>query len=402
MSSPLRQLPYIRLYRVGTTKIYSPGTPDYPITPTTPNSKVSTLSGVQMVTTYSSGGGPPDTFVVGTTLPVLVDPLNPQPTDNVGWTGDTSGGTFTTLQTIPAGATRKGCVFNCDVIAGAGVSFEDCMFHGGPPITSRGGCLTVNSGANFLRCTFYGTAASLAYYRNGINHGAGTLNVTRCAFYRWVDMIHSNGGIVNTAGNLSDRFAYFNNDADHANSSPPSWTHNDFVQHLAGAGPHTHKGDLIWSRFETAGVVWSGGTPGSGTASGGDIGMPSTPLNAGYWNVNVGGVYGNGFMFSNVSGFTATITDCWIEGGNNSSSLMSFTTGTTNNVTALRNKFGIGGYRTAQVRYLASWPTGTTTNTGTGADVNVYAPHSVFPSVPTSLQGTPVTVTSGGMRYTAP
>lgn len=406
--------PYIRVYQPKPSGILaSPGVPDLSYVPPVANGTFA-LSAARLSSVF--GTNPPDSFVVGTTKPVLVDPLNPVGTDNVGWTGDTSGGTFTTTHTVPSNTRMKGCVFLCDVILTDATSIlEDCIVFGGAPTASRPGLITMNNGGQLIRVTVWGTHSSVVYYRNATRLSAGVLTATRCAFYRCTDALRGSGGQIRAYGCMFDWFAFWDNDADQGGGTPPNWSHNDALQMTAGAGPHEFIGNVVISRCDTTGVTWSGGSPGSGTASNGavpapvtsrptthtPIGMPATQLNAGYRNAFMEGLYCNGVSFTNSTGFIATINDNWFEGSNNPSANVQFTTGTTNQITMLRNKFGVAGYRTGLTKFLASYNSATTTkNTGTGADVNVFGS---FPStIAAGIVGDPVTVTTGGLRYTAP
>lgn len=418
MTSPTPGLyPYLRIFQTRSNgSLWSPGVPDPPFVPTDPTPSVfSTITRANLVANYQVTPPVTDTFVLRQTIPACANPLVPTTSDNVGWTGDTSGGVFTALHTVPSGVTRKGCVFLHDVILTDETSkLDDCIVFGGPATASRLGLVMANSGGQLNRVTIWGLATSVAYYRNGIRHSSGDLRVTRCVIMRVVDAVRTSGGRVFLHGTLGDRFAFFDNDNDHATGTPPYWTHNDFIQRTAGAGPDEIFGNLVMSRCDTTGVTWSGGSPGSGTASNGavptvhpttrpttatPIGMPATQLNGGYRNSFIEGNYCNGIMYSNSSGFLSTIEDNWLEGGNNPSALIHFTTGTTNQPQIRRNKFGIAGYRTGVTRFLISYPSGTPAVIGTGADANVFGN---FPStVAAGIVGDPITITSGGGRYTA-
>lgn len=420
----------------------SPGRRDLPYVP--PIDSTAFLSKARLFSVFTVD--PPDSFELGVTLPVLVDPLNPVGTDNVGWSGDTSGGTFLTTHTVPANTTRKGCVFLCDVILTDATSIlDDCLILGGTATPSRLGLVMANNGGQLIRCTIWGTHTSVQYYRNGIRHSAGDLHVERCGIFRCIDGVRSSGGRTYVHGNLFDRFAFFADDSDHASgsaSAPPYWTHNDALQVTAGAGPHEFIGNLVYGRCDLTGVTWSGGSPGSGNAIDGTnsgavtsrptvatpIGTPSYQLNgtpspldpsppgggySRYFNAFGYGLYCNGITFSNSSGFIGIITDNWIEFTNDPSANVQFTTGTTNQITLLRNRLGVGGFRTLSTRkFLGSWSSSTPAgqvNTGSGADRNVFGD---FPSCvatatlngvskPGGIVGEPVIVTTGGVRFTA-
>lgn len=436
--------PYVRYYLPSPGGLWkSSGAPDLPLAPVVQDT-ASVLSKVRLTSVF--GGTPPPTpFEYEVTVPILVDPLNPTPTDNVGWTGDESGGTFTSLHNVPAGGYRKGCVFLHDVIAGLGARFEDCIFHGGPPITSRAGAVTAADQCQYVRCTWWGLATSVAYWRNAINF-SGTNTFDRCAFFRFVDFMRTDTGTAIAKGCLGDQFAFFDNDGDHPTgtaTSPPMWTHNDFVQATkVGGGTHQVQGCLIISRCDTTGLTWSGGTPRSGTAINGTvptvhpttrptvatpIGMPATQLNpqtytsggvtfttARYFTDWLIGVYSNALMLSGVTGHRLNATGNWIFGGNDPSSLIQATVGTGNWITALRNKFAPDGFRTNALRkFFAAWSNSTPAaqiNTGAGADRNTFGDDADWDfggridfqsCADEAVAGDLVTVTTGGMRYAA-
>lgn len=430
--------PYVRVYQPKPSGIIgSPGMLDLPYI--APAGSAALLTRAVLTSTWSVT--PPDSFVLGTTMPVLDDPLNPTGTDNVGWTGDTSGGVFVgAVHTVPAGTRRKGCVFLCDVQLTDSTSIlDDCIIFGGVGYNgSRPGLVTASNGGQMVRCTIWGLATSVAYYRNGVNF-QGNFTAERCALFRCVDALRTTTGTLTLLGSLFDRFAFFDNDQDHPSgtvTSPPLWTHNDAFQ-ITSVSPNQHRiiGNLFMQRCDITGVTWSG-TPGSSTASNGavptshpttrptvatPIGMPATQLNpqtisAGttsrYITPWLYGVYCNGLMFNN-TGHKALITDNWFEGGNDPSSLVHLVTGTANQIILLRNRFGVGGFRTLSTRkFLGSWSSSTPASqidTGTGGDVNVFGDFQSCRdtltlsgvSKPAGIVGEPVVVTSGGVRYAA-
>lgn len=374
-------------------------------------------------------------FLVGGTLPVLADPLVPIESDNVGWDGTVGSTVTTNPYTISASTTVEDTVFLCDVIFTDSTSRAvNCIFLGGAvpnPATGRSGIVIMNNGGYMERCTVYGTHTSIAYWRNGVRVFGGILTALRCAFYRCVDAVRSSSTAkILLYGCLFDRFAFFDDDADHASSSPnPYWTHNDAAQITTDSGLHEVIGCLMWGRCDVTGVTWSGGSWGNGTASNGatppavialptvatPIGMPATQINAGYWNTWIRGNWCNGFM-NNGTGIEYLFEDNWLEGTNDNSAIIQMVnTGT--QVQIRRNHFGVGGYRTSATRkFLASWPsTGTTTDLGTGDDVNMYGDPdnpTLFQSCvetttlggvshPGGIVGQPVITTTGGIRYTA-
>lgn len=326
---------------------------------------------------------PPEQFVYEVTEPYNPTPANPPADANVGWDG-----TYTSIltgdQTVAAGATLKDKIINGYVTLGAGATLENCIVNGRSYQTSISGYIRISSGATVRRCTLIGNSSAVGYWVNGIQlSGSGTTYIDRSVFSGFNDNVHrsSSSAKIYATGNLHLPYAFFDNDADHASGTPPYWTHNDAYQCLGTGGPDVISGDKIISYFNVDGVTWSGGTWGSGTASGGLLGRPSTALNAGYWRAAyldegvVGrGTWANGITYSNSSTSTATITGCWIDGVNASSGLMQFTPGTSCTVTLKRNRYGLGGKRSGSgTIYLVSYPSATTTATiGTGADANVY------------------------------
>ena len=376
-------------------------------------------------------------FLVGTTLPVLADPLVPTTSDNVGWDGNSSNGTITSGNpyTIPAGVTVSNMVFLVDVVfTNATSRAVNCLFLGGPvpsPPGTRPGLVIMNNGGYMERCTVYGTHTSVVYWRNGVRIYGGVLTARRCAFYRTCDHIRSSSTArLLVYGCLFDRHAYFDNDNDQASSSPnPFWTHNDAIQITTDSGLHEVIGCLVWSRCDVTGVTWSGGSPGNGTASNGStpppitsrptvaqpIGMPATQLNAGYRTQWLEGVWSNGFM-NNGTGIEYLFEDNWMEGTNDGSACIQMVnTGT--ELQCRRNHFGVGGYRTNPTRkFLVSHPTsGSTIDLGTGDDRNMYGDPDhpdLFQSCvdtvtlngvskPGGIVGEFCIQTSGGLRYTA-
>jgi hypothetical protein len=348
-----------------------------------------------------------DAFVYGLTEPVCVDPLNPKPTDNVGWTGDSSGGVFgdptqNTIQnlTIPANTTWSNRIIWANVtMTNATSRLENCIVYGSVFGGSRTGLVIAANGGQLYRCTIYGMPKSVSYYTNGIKHTAGTLDIQRSVVMRVVDGIHTSGSTsarIIDKGNYAARFAVFDNDLDHANDAVrPYATHNDWLQVLtASTVQHETVGTKVESFFDTTGVVWSGGVWGSGTASGGQIGMPSTFLNWGYWSEEGRGTWCNGITFSNQTGHKARIEFCWLDGVNASSGIVQFTTGLTNQPVLKGNRFGLGGKPSGSGKfYLISYPKGTPAVIGTGTDANTFAD---LPTVPAPLRGQPLTFTDGG------
>lgn len=362
---------------------------------------------------------PGDNFTYGSTKPKRpVDPNNPTGDFNVGWDGTVgSGKTFNTSQSPATGTTAVDCVFNHYCIPGADVDFQNCRFNGGPLSGAHKGYAEVGNAASFTRCTFWGRQSTLSYYVNGIHHTAGTLTVDRCVFGHFNDDIHSSGGStkVISTGNYYGEHAAWDNDLDHPPPATPNyWSHNDTMQKIGGIGSGNEDlffGDFHDCYFATNGVTWTGGTWGSGTVTPGSasFGSPYAMLNGGYWRLPytdeadygyaARGTWSNGLTWSNTpGGFYATIEKCWFDGVNASSGLVQMVTPTTvNHITLKGNRFGLGGHRSgAGILYLISYPpTDTTATIGTGVDANIYDTRQ---SVPITIQGNPLTFTSGGAK----
>lgn len=349
---------------------------------------------------------PPDPgvdFIYGFTEPFNSSPQAPRPSANVGWDGNSSGGVFNGDQTVPANTTWSNRIIHGNVTLTDSTSkLVNCYIDGSAFAGNKPGLVMVGSGGSLTRCTIMGTSVSVSYYTNGINHTGGTLTVDRCVVQRVIDCVHTSGSTAKliSKGNLYGRYALFTNDANHADDTVRAyWTHNDAIQILSGVGPHVIIGDKIEAFFETAGVVWSGGAWGSGTASGGVIGMPAEGLNAGYYNTyHELGTWANGLTFSNTSGYIVSIERCWIDGVNANSGMIQFTTGTTNQITLKGNRFGLSGKASASNRmYLISYQSGNSVTIGTGADANVFGEYI---SVPPSQRGTALTFGAGGVAIT--
>lgn len=351
----------------------------------------------------------PDNFLPRVTEPVCVDPLNPQPTDNVGWDGDSSGGVMgdstqpTALTVIvPANTTWSNRKIYANVeLADSTSRLENCIVFGGAYATNKPGLVMWAAGGFLDRCTIWGTPKSVNWYTNGHRGTGGTLITNRCVIMRCVDAARTSTASARWIdyGSLITRFAFFDNDQNQSKSTPAFYTHNDGFQASAVATlRHELHGTKIDSYFDTTGVTWSGGAWGVGTASGGEIGMPSTALNAGYWNAAGKGTWCNGITLSGASGHNVLIDGIWIDGVNASSGMVQFTVGDAANPNRVEitggSRFGLGGKPSGSGKfYMCSWPSSTIAVIGTGADAPVFAD---LPSVPPALRGTPITFTATG------
>jgi hypothetical protein len=358
-------------------------------------------------------GGEPvaDFFIAGLTKPVCADPLNPTAADNVGWDGDSSGGTFgdptqntKVILTIPANTTWSNRIIYANVqFTNATSKMVNCIVFGAAFSGDRLGLVLVPSGGNMERCTVYGMPKSVSYYTNGVRVTGGVLTTKRCVFMRTIDAVRISAG-GSTArwideASYGDRFAFFDNDADHANDAVrPYWTHNDFFQAtIAATAQHSMFGSRVEAFFDTTGVVWSGGSPGVGTASGGSIGMPSTALNAGFKDELGRGTWCNGVTLSNVSGHKIKIDSIWINGVNAGSGMVQFTVSSSTNpnqLVLLRSRFALGGVPSGSGKfYCVTYASSTLATIGTGADANIF--DDSF-DVPSNLRGTAMPFTATG------
>lgn len=356
---------------------------------------------------------PPGGFTLRETEPFIVDPLRPSAADLVGWDGNASNGTYTGVVTVPAGATRENCIFDGDVVLGAGAILRNVLIRGGTPNAARG-LLTVASGAKLERISIVGRPSAMAYYRNCIKQTGGRLEYTRCAFFYGVDNVHRSAGYVVSHGNYYGPLAYFDNDLDHGPGkefgSPTYWTHNDGFQATGGNGTDIDEfiGDSFDQFTDARGVTWSGGSWGSGTAianTGVAVGMPWTALNGGYKRADVRNLtlWSNGLTFSGSAKYRFRMEDCWMAGGNGPAGLVQITSSasTGHEVWLYRNKVrmnGKGSGSNNKIRFFI-YPSGTTKHIGTGADANVYDDH---PSVPLALRGQALTFQASGAWYPQP
>ncbi len=340
-----------------------------------------------------------DTFVLGTTRPVLVNPDSPTSNDNVGAAFGWNGVSLTVMngdQTIPANTTWTnrlihGYVDFTDSTSRLINSVVDGRASGG---AFRLGIINGGSGGYMERCTIRASATAARYYLNGLSSTGGDWTLVRCDFSRVTDSIHVNnaGGITALGCRMHD-YGFWDNDLDHASDpTHPYWTHGDVgLQRLSGlANSDWIEGCSIEAYFDATGVSWSGGTWGSGTASGGDIGTPSTALNNGYPNRN----YANGITYTSTAPYSGmTFLNNWIDGVNYPSGLIHFPVAGAHSFRLEGNRFGLGGQPggASNKIFIVSYPTSSTVNFGIAP--NVY---DTIANVPSSLRGQPLTFTSGG------
>lgn len=392
-----------------------PGRPNVPpLSYAQPKGRITRVRSV-----WTSVAPPPSAFVYGTTKPRLIDPINPTATDNVGW----DGAQLTVMdgdQTVPTNTTWTNRQINGDVTMTDSTSkLVNCLITGRPKTSSgayssfKSGMVNGSNGGQLIRCTLRPSAATLAQqpglsqpaFLNGITCGGGAWTVDRCDISLVTDAWHkSGGGTMRFTGNQVHDYCFWDNDPDQQGAAlNPGWNHADTGgQVLSGVGGDYIMGNSIQCFFDVTGVVWSGGAPGSGTASGGLYGTPKTALNAGYVNTTTGkGTWGNGLTYSNAGpaqnvyfGFN------WIDGCNHPSGMVQYTSavGTAGSIKAEGNRFGLGGKRSSTGRmFLFSWPSGTAAD-WSGAQ-NIFDPN---PAVSTAaLAGQPLPApTAGGIAVT--
>lgn len=349
-------------------------------------------------------------FVYGQTKPVLVDPYNPKSSDNIGWDGNSSGGTITAVTTTIARLqTLSNRIIIGDLIFTDDTSeIENCLVLGSVWNKARSGMLTMTNGGRVTSSTVQGEQRSGGYARNNLTQSGGKLIADRSAFFGATDSIHTTGTASSWTlnGCALGRNAFRNDDNDHSTDTKhPFWTHADGSQVLnAGVGPYTAFGCLVDGFFDTRGVIPSGVWGAAGTTySGGVLGMPSVALNAGYVTKHAPLAYAgnrsNGLSWTNNNpGFVISVTYCWIDGVDAPSGMVMITTGgTAADLTMEGNRFGLAGYRSGGTTYLIQHPSNTVLHLGTGTKADVYGD---FPSVPTTLRGKPITHTADGAKYT--
>lgn len=365
------------------------------------------------------GQGAIDTFTLGVTKPVLVDPMNPTITDNVGAAFGYNGVSLTTVTgdfTIPANTTVtdkrfQGFVTFTDATSQA----VNCVFEGRAPGGAfSSGLAKGAAGGTLDRCTLAGTAVSDLYYMDGIESTGGTWTLTRCSISQVVDSTHANGGTIKMHGCKLGPYSFHDDDANHTSDSVhPWWGHGDTgLQRLTGnANNDEIIGCNIVGYFDTTGVTFTGGQYVNGAST---FGNPAAAMNgnakdtAGTYQGNgtttqyVNGNYANIITYSNTSPFTGMLIDSnWIDGGSYPSGLIQLTTGTGHSLTITNNRFGLGGRAGggANTIFLVSYPNDTVcTHLVGGVESNVLDPDN--PYVPLGQRGQALTWTSGGTKVT--
>lgn len=340
-----------------------------------------------------------ENFIFGVTKPRLSDPDNPTANDNVGAAFGWNGVTLQVMngdQTIPANTTWSnrlihGYVNFTDSTSRLINSVVDGRAPGG---TFRSGLVNGANGGYLERCTIRTTATSAVYYMNGVRSTGGNWTVIRSDISRVVDSLRvsGSGGIQAFGCHLHD-YSFFDNDADQASDATyPYWSHGDVgIQRTSGTvNTDRLEGCLIDAYFDTTGVSWSGGSWGSGTASGGLIGMPSTALNGGFPNRN----YANCITYSSTQPYSGmVILNNWIDGVNHPSGMVQMTVAGAHNFRLEGNRFGLGGKPGGGSNriYLCSYSSASTVNFGSAPNV-----FDDIANVPASLRNQPLTFTASG------
>lgn len=361
-----------------------------------------------------TGGGTSTPFVLGVTQAFVVDSDNPgtSTADNVGANVNTAiDGTLTVspltgVVTIGVGQKIANKRINGVVrIQGDNNSeLHNCIVTGITPASSSyPGLVVVTNGGKVTNCTLRTAPNAQGFYLNGVNiTGPGVTKVTNCDISHVVDSVHVNGGDhVEVLGNYMHHYSLFTNDPTHMQSTEPhpGWGHADVgIQRLSvGSGTDLVVGNNIQAFFDTEGVTWAGGAPGSGIASGGIWGYQAyLALNQGYVNVNPAsenyglGTYANAISYTNVSGHKASVHHNWVNGVSAPSSLIQFTV-SPNTVDLYGNRFGLGGEPTSLGKFYLVTPAPATTT----GDPNIFftADDRYAADVKASLRGTTVPAT---------
>lgn len=340
-----------------------------------------------------------DTFVVGTTKPRLVDPDNPTSSDTVGAAFGWNGVTLTVMngdQTVPANTTWTNRLINGYVtMTDATSKLVNCVITGrAPGGTFRSALVNGSNGGYLERCTIRATATSATYYMNGIRSTGGDWTIIRCDISRVVDGLRASGsGGMQAFGCRMHDYSFWDTDSDQANDAlHPYWSHGDIgIQRTSGTtNTDRLEGCLIEGYFDVTGVSWSGGSWGSGTASGGVIGAPSTALNNGYPDRN----YSNIITYSNTQPYSGMVfLNNWIDGGNYPSGMIQMTVSGAHAFKIEGNRFGLGGKPGGGSNriYLATYASASTVDLGTNPNI-----FDSLTNVPSSLRNQPVTFTSSG------
>lgn len=347
-------------------------------------------------------------FTLGQTKPSIVNPDAPTQLDNVGWDGSaltTVTGDYTIASNTTVTDTRfQGFVTFTDATSIA----RNCFFEGrAPGGTFSNGLVKGNSGGTLDRCTLRGTTTSNTYYMNGVSSTGGIWTLTRCHISRVTDPVHvTTGGTIKMYGCDLGPYAFHDDDSDHASDSVhPFWSHGDAaIQRLTGLANNDEIiGCNVHGYFDMTGVTFSGGQYVNGGLT---VGNPAAAMNGngkntagtylgnGSTTTYPNGNYANLISYTNTSPYTGMQFNYnWLDGGSHPSGMIQITTGTGHSLQMIGNRFGLGGKPggTSSTIFLVSYPTDTV-NDQSG---NIF---DYLPSVPLSLQGTPLTFTAGGAR----
>ncbi|MGB4759385.1 MAG: hypothetical protein WBP26_05015 [Candidatus Saccharimonadales bacterium] len=340
-----------------------------------------------------------DVFELGVTKPKLDNPESPTADDNVGAAYGWNGVTLTVMngdQTVPANTTWTNRLINGYVDMTDSTSrLINCVIAGRAPGGAfRAGLVNGANGGYLERCTVRTTATSATYYMNGIRGTGGTWTIVRCDISRVVDGLRTSGsGGMQAFGCRMHDYSFWDTDNDQAGDQTyPYWSHGDIGLQRTSGTSNTDRleGCSVQGYFDVTGVVWSGGAWGSGTASGGLIGAPSTALNNGFPNRN----YSNLVTYSSTQPYSGMVfLNNWFDGGNHPSGMVQMTVAGAHNFRLEGNRFGLGGkVGGAQNRiYLATYASASTVNFG--SNPNIF---DNLPNVPTSLRGQAITFISSG------
>lgn len=382
------------------------------------------MTRIRTLSTFSGGGG--TSFTHGQTKPFVANSDTPAgPLDNVGCRiPRASLATVNGTLNVAAGATVTGKYVKGDVVFGSASStIIDCIIEGSQPANpSRPGLVNGPGIAKF--CTLKpvpgalldpGQGTGTATYKNGF-HYSGSIWVERCDVSTVVDAVHCSSASTSDTLTVIDNYfhdkVFWFNDPAQAGASPnPGWSHGDDIQMLgSGSNPLCQiDGNFMNSFFNVEGVVWSGGSWGVGTASGGTYGTPSVALNAGYWNAQGQGNWANGVNWTGGSIFNGSFSYNWCNGVAAGSANFQCGAVSGHNIVFEGNRMATGGYPTSARRlFLASWPSGSTYSLGSTLGGRVPDPN-VFdndPSVPVGWRGLNLTTqdadASSGFAVTVP
>jgi hypothetical protein len=341
------------------------------------------------------------TFTLGITKPTLLDPDNPTSQDTVGAAFGWNGVSLTVLngdQIIPANTTWNNKLIHGNVtFTNESSQLINSVIDGrapGNPV--KQGLLLGENGGYAERCTIRASATAACNYLNGLytSGSSGNWTLNRCDISHVVDATHMNGsGWIKMTGCQMHDYSFWDNDPTHATDTyHPYWSHADTaIQRLSGSGSGDWlEGNSVQAFFDTTGVTWSGGSWGSGTASGGTIGTPSTALNGGYPQRN----YANLISYTNVQPYIGmTILNNWLDGGSYPSGMVQMTVAGAHSFRLEGNRFGLGckAGGSSNRMYLCSYPSNSSVDFGTAPNI-----FDSIADVPSSLRGTPLMFTSSG------